>query len=207
MNKPYYMARAPGLAILAFLLSVSLACSRKETQKTTEIGQDARALQDFNHRVQDYVKAHKHSESGNPHIQATHSGQKIVDRQHLMAARIQWQRGTAKEGNLFTPEIRAYFDRAINSAYLANAPGIQASLECVAPVDEMKLKVNELYPENVSYTMTPPTILLHIPALPPELEYRIVNQDLIIRDPEANLVVDMMRNAIRPVPGRKICDD
>lgn len=203
MKTPYGMARAPGVGILAILLAVSWSCGRTNT----DVGRDARALQDFNRRVQGYVKVHKNSETGNPHIVATHSGEKIVDRQHLMAARIQGRRGDVKEGNIFTPEIRGYFDRAINSAYLANEPGIQASLECVAPVDGMSLKANDLYPENASYTMTPPTILLHIPPLPPELEYRIVNRDLILRDPEANLVVDIMRNAVRPVPGRRICDD
>ncbi|HYL75525.1 MAG TPA: hypothetical protein VEU96_15035 [Bryobacteraceae bacterium] len=197
-----------GARVLLVILTLTCAaCGRKAKQQARQAEQDAQSLSEFNHRIQDFVKMHQNAEPGIPHITASYSGEEIVARQHTMAARIVAQRAGAMEGNIFTPAIRPYFERAINSAYAENEPGIQASLECITPVDEKALTANAAYPENVSYAMTPPTILLHIPKLPPELEYRIVNRDLLLRDVEANLIVDIMRNAIRPVPGRRICDD
>jgi hypothetical protein len=43
---------------------------------------------------------------------------------------------------------------------------------------------------------TPPTILMNLPRLPPELEYRINGRALVLRDTNANLVVDLIPDAI-----------
>ena len=42
-------------------------------------------------------------------------------------------------------------------------------------------------------------LLKKLPELPPELEYRIVGRDLILRDVKGNVVVDVMRNVF-PIP-------
>ena len=43
----------------------------------------------------------------------------------------------------------------------------------------------------------PPQVLMNLPKLPPELEYRIINKNLIIRDVDANIIVDFVPNAIQ----------
>lgn len=200
--------RAFLIGLAASLAVATLACRSREVQATgTE--NDARALQDFNNRIEKYVAIHHEVEAKYKmlHIKATHSGADIVKRQHLLADRIRAARGGAREADIFTPEIAAYFRRAIDSAYLANSEGISASLACVSPLVEARIKANDIYPETSDYTIMPPTILLHVPRLPQELEYRIVDRDLIIRDVEANLVVDIMRNAIKSLPEGVTCDD
>ena len=42
----------------------------------------------------------------------------------------------------------------------------------------------------------PPSILLNLPALPHELDYRIVGRTLVLRDVGANLMVDYIPGAI-----------
>ncbi|HKT11053.1 MAG TPA: hypothetical protein VJW77_04430 [Terriglobia bacterium] len=44
---------------------------------------------------------------------------------------------------------------------------------------------------------TPPSLLLNLPKLPAELEYRVVQHDLVLHDVKANLVVDYVPGAIR----------
>lgn len=199
--------RLQALGVSLALTAVLAGCGREAARQARQSRQDARALADFNRRIDDFVRMHKNAEPGIPHIKASNSGEEIVSRQHTMSARILAQRPGSADGNIFTPAIRKYFERALGAAYRENEPGIQASLECVTVLDENALKVNTVYPENVSYAMTPPTILLHIPKLPPELEYRIVNSDLLLRDMEANLIVDIMRDVIPPIKGRRLCDD
>jgi hypothetical protein len=58
------------------------------------------------------------------------------------------------------------------------------------------LKVNEAYPPNIPLQSTPATILLNLPRLPQELEYRIAGHALVLRDAVANIVVDLMPDAI-----------
>jgi hypothetical protein len=38
---------------------------------------------------------------------------------------------------------------------------------------------------------------MNLPKLPPELEYRIIGKNLIIRDVDANIIVDFVPNAIQ----------
>jgi hypothetical protein len=59
------------------------------------------------------------------------------------------------------------------------------------------LKVNATYPPDAPLPTTPPQVLMNLPKLPPELEYRIVNKNLIIRDVNANIIVDFVPNAIQ----------
>ena len=59
------------------------------------------------------------------------------------------------------------------------------------------LKVNAMYPPDTPLPSTPPQVLMNLPNLPEQLEYRIVGKNLIIRDVEANIVVDFVPNAIQ----------
>jgi hypothetical protein len=63
----------------------------------------------------------------------------------------------------------------------------------------VKFGVNRLYPTTIPLATFPANLLKALPDLPPELEYRIVNRHLILRDVEANYVVDMVPNVF-PIP-------
>ena len=56
--------------------------------------------------------------------------------------------------------------------------------------------MNEVYPENLPLTTTPPALLSKLPQLPQELAYRIVGRDLTLKDTKAGLIVDFIPNAI-----------
>ena len=59
------------------------------------------------------------------------------------------------------------------------------------------LKVNAMYPPDTPLPSTPPQVLRSLPKLPEQLEYRIVGKTLIIRDVEANIIVDFVPNALQ----------
>ena len=42
----------------------------------------------------------------------------------------------------------------------------------------------------------PPSLLMALPQLPRELDYRIVGRDLVLHDVNADLVVDIIPNAL-----------
>jgi hypothetical protein len=201
------MRKALLLAWTIVIVLASLGCIVNNAQES-EATTDAKALQIFNDRVQSYIKIHRQVEKkfNLAHMKPTHSIAKIQQRQHGMAQHIRELRASTHDGDIFIPEVKAYFTRALASAYQTNSEGILASLACVPDV-EQKLAANDVYPETWDYNAMPPTILLHIPQLPAELEYRIVNRDLIIRDVEADMIVDVLRDVITLPTASATCDD
>jgi hypothetical protein len=199
------------IAILGAVVALALAiagCHTKTAEETQALV-DAKALLSFHDRLVTYIAVHKQAkaELGFDGIKVTNDPAQIVQRQQAIAERIGMLRRKANEGELFTPEIRTYLARTLDSAYLTNPQGVTTSLECVPTLSEQKLKPNDVYPDVLGYSMVPPTMLLHIPELPAELEYRIVNKDLLIRDVEGNMIVDVMRNAITFAEGSYKCDE
>jgi hypothetical protein len=43
----------------------------------------------------------------------------------------------------------------------------------------------------------PPTVLVNLPSLPDEVEFRFVGKYLILRDTHADVIVDFIADAIR----------
>ena len=65
------------------------------------------------------------------------------------------------------------------------------------------IRVNADYPLRAPVSTVPASVLLVLPVLPDDvLEYRFVGRDLILRDTEANLIVDYILGAAPPLPTR-----
>lgn len=77
----------------------------------------------------------------------------------------------------------------------AGGPKIHASLRHAEPV-QVKVHVNDSYPEHIPLQSTPPSLLANLPLLPPQIEYRFAGMDLILLDVRANLVVDLLERVI-----------
>jgi hypothetical protein len=60
----------------------------------------------------------------------------------------------------------------------------------------LALKVNAPFPENLPLQSTPATLLLNLPRLPAELDYRFVGNALVLRDTAANIIVDFIPDAL-----------
>jgi hypothetical protein len=154
-------------------------------------------IQDFEKRVDEYMKLRKAAAGQVPRLKTTDAPEKILDHEQSLASRIREARPDARQGNIFTPEIQAEFQRLIGLAMPTpkDAARIKRSLKHAEPF-HLKLRVNDAYPMSDPLQSTPPSLILSLPKLPPELEYRINGHDLVIRDMEANLVVDFIAGAI-----------
>ena len=73
---------------------------------------------------------------------------------------------------------------------------IRASLLHAEPVRGLNLQVNGEYPQVSALQSTPPTLLSDLPKLPSDLEYRIVGRELILLDSTANLIIDLLPDAL-----------
>ena len=155
---------------------------------------DAVFVKEFYARVSKYLDLRK--KAGSP-PKPTKSAIKLAESKNAMAEKIQEARADAKQGDIFTPEIEAYFRKRIAAAMRgANGPKIRSSLRHAEPLHSMPLHVNQPYPDGVPLQSVPPTLLLNLPRLPKELEYRIVGRDLALHDIGPNLIVDLIPGAV-----------
>jgi hypothetical protein len=160
--------------------------------------EDARVFKIFTARVQQYVKLQKEVEASLPTLKPTFEAARIAEQQQALARRIAEARHSARQGDIFTHDVSERFRKIIRSAF--QGPEGRLARRTIRPDDRSKvigrLRVNDVYPENMPLTTTPPTLLSKLPQLPKELAYRIVGRDLTLKDTKAGLIVDLIPNAI-----------
>ena len=183
-------------AVFSFLFFGAAGCLPAPAQQNRSVNRDALVIADFNQRVAQYVKLHKQIAASLPPLKPTASAAQLTYRQRLLANKVRVARSRAKQGDIFTPEISAEFKRLIRMAmHGSDARRIRSNLkETRRP--RLRVHVNEPYPESAPLSSTPPTLLLNLPNLPPDLDYHLVGRDLVLRDVGANVVVDIIPAAV-----------
>jgi hypothetical protein len=182
---------------ISILISIALCTVGLAAPAQENGSQDSPVVKDFQQRVADYGKLHKIARSEVHGLKHTTSAEEIEHHEHRLAKRLRESGREAVQGNIFTAGIAAEFRRLIAVTMRGpEADGIRESLQRAAPVHLTAIRVNQTYPAGVPLQSTPPSLLLNLPSLPPELEYRLVGRALILRDIEANLIVDFIPNAV-----------
>lgn len=165
------------------------------------VNPDALIQVDFKKRIDNYLALR--TRLGTPRQKETHDPAEIREAQESLAAAIRVARTDARPGDILTPEIRNLFRRLLYPQ-VEGHQGREIKQELGEDVHErdeatqkpVPLKVNASYPEGNAFPTVPAPLLLNLPRLPEELEYRIVDKNLILRDVQANIIVDFIPNAI-----------
>jgi hypothetical protein len=188
------------------LLSGASAAQQKPSPSTqpkpsaspSAVNADAATLADFKQRLTKYIELQKDLADDSPPLKETSDPAKIDGAQEVLGAKIQAARMDAKPGDIFTPEARALFRRLMYPELKGeDGPETKASIAGHDKPPAVPLKVNAKYPESAPLPTVPPNLLARLPQLPEDVEYRIVGKDLILRDVDANIIVDFIPNAIR----------
>jgi len=158
----------------------------------------ARVFKMFTARVQQYLKLQRDVEASLPTLRPTNDVARIAEHQHALARKIAQARRGARQGDIFTDEVTRQFRGIIRGEF--QGPEAQDARRTIRQDDPSKaiarLRVNDVYPEDLPLTTTPQTLLGKLPQLPQELTYRIVGRDLTLKDTKAGLIVDLIPNAI-----------
>jgi hypothetical protein len=159
---------------------------------------DSAILADFNARLDNYVKKQRALLKDSPIAEDATPAQ-IKARQETLAAELRVIRKNAKRGDIFTPQVAALFKRLMYPEVKEQPRETkQALAEEDGEVAQVNLVVNGRWPESEPLTTTPANILAVLPQLPMDVEYRISNKrHLVLRDVDANIIVDFIYNAIR----------
>jgi hypothetical protein len=204
-------------AVVAALAALALAapgCANrhKPIVPPQTVRMDEDVLHEFLEEIVEYVKLHNKLIEKIPPPAPTWSAQQIADRQRLLTVAIQNSRREKKEGNIFEPEVAAAFRNVLKREFAGpNGPAMLHEIHSGNPKTEgvpqqrnprnepkknFPLQVNAYYPDDAPLSSVPPTLLLHLPALPEEVRYRFVGRHLILRDTDANVILDFLRDVV-----------
>lgn len=157
---------------------------------------DTALLADFHKRVKSYVDLRERLKETLPKLTDQSPPEDVEQHQRALERLIARARAGAKRGDIFTKPIRAYFRRQLARVFEGpEGAGARHSIMDENP-RTIRLLVNSRYPDGVVLTNMPPQVLLLLPALPPQLEYRFVGEDLVLLDLESGMVVDYIDEAI-----------
>jgi hypothetical protein len=170
-----------------------------KTSTDPSVNPNAAVMADFKARVDKYAELHKDLAKGAAAQKDNRTPEQIQVQKAALSAKIQAARADAKQGDIFTPEMRPVF-RKLLAPEMKGEDGrdAKAVLKDDAPAPgTVPFKVNAKYPEAQPKPTMPANLLMNLPRLPEPLEYRVVGQHLLLLDTASDLVVDYILNVIK----------
>ena len=151
----------------------------------------AQAMVDFKKRVDTYLELRRAIASKLPEVKETGDPAKISDREKALGKAIATARPKAKAGDVFGVEMSRHLQRILAEDWNSrSAADRKALFEEIPP--GLQLKVNQAYPTTIPLVTVPPKLLAQLPTIPEELEYRLLDRRLLLRDRDANVIVDVL---------------
>ena len=187
-------------ALFAFLVTLLLSAGASAQDPTPE-SRDAAdfrvevwaiAAADFDARMLIYSDLRADLQQGLPPLRLTDDPREILKAEHALAKRIRAARSGAHGGTIFTPEISSAFRHALVSETRAST--------CASILDDnpgaFSYQVNDTYPKRRPLSTVPGGILMLLPRLPADVDYRFLGRHLILHDTRANVILDRIPQAI-----------
>ena len=176
---------------------VALARQTRPLSEADQRELDAEGLEEFKEEVADYVKLRRRLEAKLAPLPPKAPPERVHAYQAGLEKLLATKRARSEEGDLFVSEVRPLLRRLCREV-LAGPGGraLRAEIYDEAPKRTFRIRVNTRYPSELPVSTVPYRLLSILPPLPAELEYRIVGPDLVLLDIDAQMVVDVLRNAV-----------
>jgi hypothetical protein len=187
---------------IAFTLATLVA-----TVSYAQVPEPLGSLIAFNKATQDYVLMHRRLER---QIGSIEFGTPVAEINRIingLAAAIRAERADAGQGDLFTPPLSRLLRARIQDAlsehhYSVDDARVSSRVDGV-DYTRVKLQVNDTFPWILGAAMLPCLIEV-LPPLPPELQYRMVDDLLVLIDVHASLVVDILPHALADLTAQNV---
>jgi hypothetical protein len=184
-------------SLVAAALALTLVAACKDKSKQPAVNPTSAVFDDFAARVDAYMKVRKPLTDSIGELDPTKSQAEITTRATGLANAIIAARAQAKPGDIFSPEVATVLATLIKQEYSRRSEPVQETREDQQDeLPDFVPRVNQVYPTTYPLATFPATLLPLLPPLPEALEYRVVQHYLVLRDIEANVIIDFMPNAI-----------
>jgi len=183
-------------AAIALLIGLSTAVGAAFQAKQPAVNANAATIQDFLKRVDQYVALHKSLEGPLPKLPKQATPEQMDAHQRALGKLIQESRKGVRQGDIFTLKMQGFIRDLLRPVF-SGSDGVQIKAEILDKEykGDVKLVVNGRYPDEVPVSTMPPQVLKSLPQLPEELEYRFIQNNLILFDPHAHIIADYMVRA------------
>ena len=161
------------------------------------VNPQAAVLARFSERVNAYLSLQKKVESGLPSQKETTNPDQIKARVSALAYGIKSARAGAKPGDVFGSAADQFRQIIAEDSRNRTVRDAFAAMEDVPKRNPTT--VNADYPETAALATVPALILKRLQRLPEGVEYRFMGRDLILRDTKANVIVDLLHEAVPTV--------
>jgi hypothetical protein len=178
------------------LAAVLLAPSAQAQVPFTD--KDAAALQQWVLALEQYLVIREDAASTVPVPRVSPDPRQVLDAKSALASAVRARRAGAKIGDLFTFDVRRTFRKLIARSLIEHEivlSELLAELRRQMGPGSFRLAVNEPFPWRLGAAM-PTCVLDVLPPLPWELEYRIIDHDLVLIDQGSGLVIDILPDAL-----------
>jgi hypothetical protein len=187
-------------SLAALLVATAPGCGKEPYEERTD--PTAAPFAEFGKRVDAYVTLRDSLAAKMGPLDVTKSQAEIAARATTLATLITGARDSAKQGDIFTPEFATIIATLIKTEYSRRSDSVveqrdDAQEELQEELPSFVPAVNMVYPPEYPLATFPATLLPLLPQLPlNKVEYRIVTHYLILRDVEANLIIDVIPNVV-----------
>ena len=202
-----------GLAVCSNVFLFVPGCKEKPAATVKEVNTlDAKSseapnpvedprFKEFFDRVRAYIKIHNTADRRVPSLKETSDPKEVSGREQALADEIRVERAGAQQGEVFSPAAAKEIGLIVAEDFNARPLKDQKAILVEVPVKKPP-SINTDYPTALPLATVPPGLLLKLPTLPMDLEYRFLGRHLILRDIKANLIVDFIPDAVPAAPAR-----
>jgi hypothetical protein len=156
-------------------------------------------FKDFFDRVRAYMNIHNAANARVPSLKETSDPKQVSRREKALADEIRVERAGARQGDVFSPSAAKAIGIVIAEDFKGRSLTAQKAILVEVPM-KVPPAINTDYPTTLPLATVPPNLLLKMPTLPEELEYRFLGRHLILRDIKANLIVDFIPDVVPAAP-------
>jgi hypothetical protein len=156
----------------------------------------AKALAEFVGQVDEYARLHRSVARSLAPFRGGLDATEVWAREERLADTIRARRARAQRGDLFTARVTPVLVEIVQG-FLSSPEGAAArqSIADANPVKEtpltpVVLTVNGTYKHGASLATMPSALLMRLPYLPAEVEFRFVGRHLVLRDRSADIILD-----------------
>jgi hypothetical protein len=184
-------------ATLAILVFAAAAVEGRVVRRAVS-NESCDALTAFQQRVDAYAALHRRLAASLPPLAGRDYQSAAAGRVYLSSA-IKTARATARQGDIFGADATRFFRIVIAEAM----PPLQQTMFADLMDEDGRLlrgdhpMIHSSFPSWQAGEL-PASVVFMLPTLPPELEYRLFDYDLVLWDVSADLIVDVLPYVVPP---------
>ena len=184
------------ILLLGFAVTAPAVLLASSPQTAVNSTAEAAAIKQFNDAITKYMTLRQRLRSEVSGPVKNSSSAELTSASDALAAAIQRARTGAQAGAIFSPTVAPVIKRRIaDTVRTEQLAAVLADIDdegTAGPSPQVHLRL----PVTAQMATMPPALLKVLPALPKELEYRILGRYLILRDVDASLILDYIPLAV-----------